>query len=241
MQIWHVDRKYLIGGRWWSRTTDLHDVNVYEDPGGITYFRRCLQSFLQEDAYRTKISEILQNYDTVVGNLRRAASPHYEDFLRKDQRELLLRSVLDYLRQIERTTRSVLYAFRYDYLRGSGSSSTTLSRDIDGLLERVHQEIERAIGAYFNQPIATAPPREDPVQEFDLRRIADDASNQLRRQFQEIVTSTVLDCVRQRVYEHLNRCKIRDHVKNLFRFPNRPELRSVSSSRCRARSPPSFR
>ncbi len=189
---------------------------AHEDPGGIAYFRRCVQSFLEEDAYRTKISEILLNYDTVVGNLRRAASPHYEDFLRKDQRELLLGSVLDYLRQIERLTRSVLYGFRYDYLRGSGSSSTTLSRDIDGVLERIHQEIERTIGAYFNQPIATAPPREDPIQEFELRRIADDASNHLRRQFQEIVTSTVLDRVRQRVYEHLNRCKIRDHLKNLF-------------------------
>ncbi len=187
-----------------------------EDPGGIGYFRRCIQSFLREDAYRTKIGEILLNYDTVVGNLQRAASPHYEDFLRQDQRELRLRSVLDYLRQIERLTRSVLYAFRYDYLRGSGSAAATLSRDIEGMLERTHQEIERTIGAYFSQPIATAPPREDPIQEFELRRIADDASSQLRRQFQETVTSTVLDGVRQRVYEHLNRCKIREHVKNLF-------------------------
>jgi hypothetical protein len=191
-------------------------ATMSEDPGGVLHLRDCLQRFLSDDAYRTKIEEIVQNYETVLENLRAAASPHLEDILRTDERELLLRAALDFFRTIEQAAKSALYSFRYDYLRGSGNSSATLAQDLKRVLERTHQQIEAATASYFNQPIPTAPPREDPVREFDLRRIADDASNQLRRDFQEIVTSAVLDCVRQRLFEHLNRSKFRENIKNLF-------------------------
>ncbi|MBI4583548.1 MAG: dynamin family protein [Planctomycetes bacterium] len=187
-----------------------------QDPGGVKYFRDCLQTFLTEDAYRTKIKEILQNYETVVENLHSAASPRYEDVLRADPRELLMRAAFDYFHKIEQLARRSIYGFRYEYLHGSEDGHAILSRDLKGALERAHGEIQRRIISYFNQPVQTAPPREDPVRDFDLRRIADDASNLLRLEFQEIIASTVVDCVRQRFYECLNRYKLREHLKNLL-------------------------
>lgn len=193
----------------------LHAVDP-SDPGGVDYFRECIRSFLKEEAYRTKMSEVLQNYETVLESLRSAASPRYEDVLRMDQKELIQRTVIDYFSRIQLMGRSAIYGFRFDYLRGSENGSTTLAGDLKSVLERTHQEVQRRIVSYFNQPIHTAPPREDPVREFDLCRIADDASNELRREFQEIIASAVVDCVRQRFYDYLNRFKFRDHIKNIF-------------------------
>lgn len=187
-----------------------------KDPGGVSHFRDCLQAFLAEDAYRTKISEIIENYEAVVDSLRSAASPRYEDALRTDPKELILGAVLEYFHKIEQMARGALYGFRYDYLQGSENGHATLARDLKAVLERAHGEIQRRIAGYFNQPIQTAPPREDPVRDFDLRRIADDASSQLRLEFQEIITGAVVDCIRQRFYDFLNRFKFRDHLKNLL-------------------------
>lgn len=196
----------------------IEHARAPEDPGGVGYFRQCLQSFLTESAYQTKISEILQNYDKVLDDLRASASPRFEDIQRIDEKELLARTVLDYFKTVRQQGRSAVYGFRYDYLRGhQQNGSASLGQDLKQVLERVHHEIQRRIVSYFNQPIQTAPPREDPVSDFDLRRIGDDASNQLRREFQEIITSAVVDCVRQRFYEYLNRGKFKEHVQDLFR------------------------
>jgi hypothetical protein len=187
-----------------------------DDPGAVRYLRDSLRAFLTESAYPTKIREILHNFDNVLERLRGCASPRYEDVQRLDEKELLTRAVLEYFQRIDTLGRNAVYGFRYEYLRGSQNGSATLAKDLKAVLERVHQDIQRRIVSYFNQPIHTAPPREDPVSEFDLRRIGDDASNQLRREFQEHLTSAVVDCVRQRFYDHLNRVKFLQHVRDLF-------------------------
>lgn len=195
-----------------------------DDPGGVRSFRDHLQAFLTHDAYRTKISEVLDNYDRAIEELRGAASPLYDEVLRMDQRELQLQSALSYFDAIEEMAGQVLYSFRQEYLRGNGNGAPGLSDDVDRVLETLHQQIQSRIVKIFNQPLPTPAPRQEPVGGFDLRRIADDASIQLRREFQDIIVSAVIDCVRRRLHDHINRVGFRDHVGNLFRgSPKWPE------------------
>ncbi len=187
-----------------------------EDPGGVKHFRDSLHAFLRDRAYPTKIGEVLQNYENVINSLRDAASPHYDEVLRMDRRELLLRSAMTYFSSVEQMVSGLLYRFKNDYLRGA-NGAPNLSQDLSHVLERAHQQIRQSIVKVFNQPIPTPPPRDEPVGEFDLRRVADDASVQLRREFQELITSSVVGLVRNRFHDQLNRLQLREHIENLFR------------------------
>src|ERR1041385_2847620 len=119
-----------------------------DDPGGVKHFRECLQVFLREQAYPAKMSEIVQNYGTVIDGLRQAASPRFEEVMHMDQEEVLLRAGLEYFQGAMDMAGKALYAFRFDYLRAHENGSSSLSQDLKGVLARVHEEIGKRISAY---------------------------------------------------------------------------------------------
>ncbi len=194
----------------------LERVLEPDDPGGMGHLRRCLQRFLTDDAHPAKIDEILRAYRGVADGLRAAATPRIEEVRRMDRGEMRVSAVLGYFTEIERMARHAIYRFRYEYLRESDDAASDMTRDLRSVLERAHRDLHERIVAYFNRPIRTSPPREDPVSEFDLRRIGDDASHELRREFQELIVSAVVDRVRARFHERLAESGFREHFDNLL-------------------------
>ncbi len=186
-----------------------------QDPGGVGYLRNQLFDFLITDAYPTKLEEIIHNYQSTLNGIIGAAEPTYEESLRLDASDLLRKSVLDYFRHVVKLHKSSLYRFRYEYLRGNKGRGS-LREDLKLMLERIHNEIIEIIRKYFDQPILSAPLRDDPVLEFDLQRIADEASENLRKSLQEHITTTVHGRVMEVFRQHLSVGDLNSHLKNLF-------------------------
>lgn len=186
------------------------------DPGGVGALRTQLFSFLMSEAYPTKLAEVVKNYRSTLEQLTGAASPAYEENLTIDPSDLLRKSVLEFFRYTDKLQRNALYRFRFDYLRGN-SGGRCLKEDLKVLLERSHVRVQQTIGDYFDQPILSTPLRDDPVGEFDLQKIADEASEKLRRTLQELVTRTVHDRVQEVFRSYFSAGKFHEHSQNLFR------------------------
>ncbi len=193
-------------------------VTAAEDPGGLDHLRSSLCSFLVNDAYRTKVAEIVRNYDAVLGSLRAAASPAFEESQHMNATDILRKSVLDYFRYTEKLQRNALQRFRSDYLRGHERNGTpSLRQELNGILEHVHREAHDIIRAYFDRPILASPILEDPVGEFDLLTIADEASVNLRRGLQDMIISSVHVRVSRVFRDFLEQSGCRQHLEKLLR------------------------
>lgn len=190
-----------------------------DDPGGVAHLREQLYVYLLNDAYQSKILEVLTSYGSVVRGLRDAASPTYEEALRLNPADTLRNALVDYLQFIERSTRNSLYKFRYEYLRGEPREGgpITLRTDSKKILDRTHREIHRAIAAHFDRPLLSAPLREDPVEPFDLLRIADDASLTLRDELQNLIITNLRERVQEVTQLYMGDCDLQVHIQNLLR------------------------
>lgn len=186
------------------------------DPGGVGALRQKLFSFLMTEAYPTKLAEVVRNYRGTLDGLTGAASPVYEESQSVDPSDLLRKSVLEFFRYTDKLQRNALYRFRFDYLRGN-ASARCLKEDLKQLLERAHLQVRQTIDDYFDQPILSTPLRDDPVGEFDLQKIADEASEKLRRSLQDLVTRIVHDRVQEVFRSYFSAGKFHEHAKNLFR------------------------
>jgi hypothetical protein len=178
----------------------VEHATAEDDPGGIGYLRERIGRFLVEDAYPAKIREVTSNYEQALGALRGAASPTYETSAELDADDVLRRVVLEAFRKTKDLGLRTLRTFRFSYVRGSGDApGVTLEEDLKGMLEDCHEETEQMIRDFFEEPILTAPLRDDPVSEFDLLTIADEASQRLRRTLQD----RIIDRIRNRIGEVL--------------------------------------
>jgi hypothetical protein len=188
------------------------------DPGGVDHLRDRLKSFLLNDAYPSKIAEVVRSYRLVLDRLRDAAEPTLNEMIHMDADDILRNALLEYFRHVETLHRNALYNFRFDYLRGQeGGGRSVLGDDLKRILDETHRAVKDRIRTYFDRPILTTPIREDPVSEFDLLRIADDASQTLRRELQETIINAVHDRVCSVFKSYLSRVGVKDHLENLFR------------------------
>ncbi|MFQ5654218.1 MAG: dynamin family protein [Planctomycetota bacterium] len=188
------------------------------DPGGVGHLRGQLTSFLVNDAYRTKIAEIVGNYRRILASLTAAASPTFEEHRSLDPSDILRKTVLDSFRHAQDLQRRALYRFRFDYLRGHEENGVPiLGEDLKRILEDSHDEVQDVIRDYFDRPILSAPLREDPVSEFDLQIIADDASRQLRRDLQDLIIGAIHRRVRSVFDGLLEQCEFPTRMQSILR------------------------
>jgi len=193
-------------------------VTAEADPGGIGHLREGLCSFLVNEAYQTKVAEIVHNHATILQSLRAAASPSFDEVQHLDATDILRKSVLDYFRYAEKVQRSALQRFGSEYLRGheyDGRSS--LRHDLNGVLERVHRDAHDAIRAYFDRPILESPLLEDPVGQFDMLTIGDEAAANLRRELQDSIIRSVHARVCKVFRDYLAESGARQHLEKILR------------------------
>ena len=135
-----------------------------------------------------------------------------------DATDILRKSVLDYFRYTEKLQHNAVHRFRSEYLRGhEHNGGPSLRRDLNGILEQGHREAYEVIRAYFDRPILTAPLLEDPVGEFDLLTIADEASSGLRRELQDMIIGSVHVQVCRVFRDCLEQSGCRQHLEKLLR------------------------
>ena len=233
----HLSRAYRTGDPTWRHDHDrlqnalakvsttlpgieewVEQVSNVEDPGGVGHLKARLYSFLLEDAYPTKVAEILRNHDLVVDGIRDAASPTFDETQNMDATDILRRSVLDYFRHVEELQHNAIYRFRYEYLRGNESESGSVLRDdLHRILDAVHRRVQSTVRGYFDRPILTTPLHEDPVGEFDLLIIADEAAGNLRKQLQDVVIRAIHEPIYKVLESYLRQGEFKEHLQNMFR------------------------
>jgi hypothetical protein len=221
---WRDDQKRLQTslGRIQGALPGLDDwvgrISDPDDPGGIGHLKERLFEFLLDDAYQTKVSEVVRNYRVVLDKLREAASPSFEQSVHTDLTDILRKTVLDYFRHVEQLQHNAIYRFRYNYLRGHEDHGPSgLRQDLNGILDEVHRESERVIREYFDQPILSTPLLEDPVTDFDLLTIADEAVRNLRRKLQDLTIKSIHQRVCQVFNSYLEQCDFKQNLQNVFR------------------------
>ncbi|MFQ5504057.1 MAG: dynamin family protein [Planctomycetota bacterium] len=193
-------------------------VSNPDDPGGVGHLKECLCSFLVEDAYPTKVSEVVRNYRLVSEALRDAASPVFEESIHMDPAEILRKTAAEYYRHVEAIGRDAVNRFRYDYLRGPEDHGlSALRQDLDRIFEHVHLEAGRRILAYFDRRILSSPLLEDPVSDFDLLTVADEASSNLHRELRDLVIESIHERICKAFIDCLSGCEFEKHLENIFR------------------------
>src|SRR5690606_19064947 len=105
---------------------------------------------------------------------------------------------------------------RFLYLRGQDGGAV-LRQDLSAILESAHRRFGDLIRAYFDRPLLAAPVVDDPVSDFDLLTIADDASRALRRELQDLIIRSIHERIREVFRTHLADVGLREHLRNLFR------------------------
>lgn len=195
----------------------VHQVIDSEDPGGVGHVKHSLYEFLVDEAYQTKVREIVRNYRFVLDSIRDAASPRFEQTLHMDATDILRKTVLEYLRYVEKLQRNAIYRFRFDYLRGHETDGTaTLKNDLRAVLEDVHGRTEDIIRSYFDRPILATPLLEDLVSDFDLLTIADKAARNVRRELQELIIKTIHERICGVFQSYLEQSEFKRHLQNVL-------------------------